>query len=573
MAPSWALVAPAALAPLLLTSPRTTAYIFTPCTARRRAGVALLLQRGASHARQGLEGTSAQCRRNRAASDTRMSVAEPEQMRPPAREASMLDSSEECDFESCGHTRVPKLFQGLAIYWDYVQWLWRSTSRYRLDAQTGRAGLTDRMLAAVTAVTSLERDLGDELRGSDLGDEFDDAVRAVTRLGDKAALLEKAKQEALCGLPAPTNGAAPAAAAATAGTAAPPALAAADAGAALATAAPPAAGGAEAGSAAAATGDGKERSTLYKRLRTGLAMGAVGTLWIFSGNWVFAGGFFLQSVLAQLEYYRMAMRKGHLPARRISLVTTALLFAFAVGSPAYHSHVLPNAGVYIMLYFLLMRRTPATISDISTTFMGVFYAGYLPSFWVRLRRLGAIQPTKWLAARHLQVVWPSWLPALLPSPDLWTQGAIITWWTYMSIVAADVGAFAVGKVAGRTKLSQISASAGYASPNKTVEGVAGGLLSSVAMSVFGAWMLNWPLWLLSGALYGAMLCLVGLVGDLTASMFKRDAGFKDSGNILPGHGGYLDRVDSYIFTAPPAYLLVTFTLPIFQRLQLFLFGA
>lgn len=136
----------------------------------------------------------------------------------------------------------------------------------------------------------------------------------------------------------------------------------------------------------------------------------------------------------------------------------------------------------------------------------------------------------------------------------------------MSIVTADVGAYVTGKAFGRTGLAIVSPAAGYASPNKTVEGFLGGLVASSLTSAVGACTLRWPMWWATGPVYGAMLCVVGLVGDLTASMFKRDAGFKDSGTLLPGHGGYLDRTDSYIFTAPPAYLFVTLALPVAMRL-------
>ena len=116
----------------------------------------------------------------------------------------------------------------------------------------------------------------------------------------------------------------------------------------------------------------------------------------------------------------------------------------------------------------------------------------------------------------------------------------------------------MGRLVGRTRLSNIS-------PKKTVEGAIFGILGSIAVGVSGAALLQWPLWLITGISWGLLIGGASLLGDLTESMMKRDAGVKDSGQLIPGHGGILDRADSYVFTAPLVFYFVTMLLPILTK--------
>jgi CDP-diglyceride synthetase len=203
-------------------------------------------------------------------------------------------------------------------------------------------------------------------------------------------------------------------------------------------------------------------SKIMKRWITGLSLGALGTLWIASGNGPFTLGFFIASVLAQKEYYTMVKATGVEPAEKTGIVTSIICFVCAAIFPKYHELVMPLSATFLMLWLLIFNKKSASISEISTSLLGMFYVGFLPSFWVRLRALEIVFPTKFpvLLGQF------AWMRA-----DTWSFGAIITWWTWFSIVAADVGAYFIGKNFGKHKLGELSAAAGAASPNKTVEGI------------------------------------------------------------------------------------------------------
>jgi phosphatidate cytidylyltransferase len=258
-----------------------------------------------------------------------------------------------------------------------------------------------------------------------------------------------------------------------------------------------------------------------------IAIGAV-----YLGGWVLAALLALVAVLAALELYRMAGLKG---ARALAGLGAAASAGFVLVAASAPQRGLENAAFGALLVLLVLGATTAAIwtrgvegqplLSVAVTVFGAAYTGGLLAFGLFLRHLPGVTN-------------PLHGTALLFAPVL------LTW-------CNDSFAYFVGRAFGKHKLIP------RVSPGKTVEGSAGALAGTILVAVAYTWVLNrfpgYHLGLLQAALFGAVVSVAAVVGDLAESLLKRDAGVKDSGTLLPGHGGALDRFDSLFFTLPLAY--------------------
>jgi len=227
-------------------------------------------------------------------------------------------------------------------------------------------------------------------------------------------------------------------------------------------------------------------------------------------------------LLAVFEFYRMGEKIKIAPLTYFGLLWTLL---FIISPQLDNQYLTPSvllaSAVVLSLVWLVMRqRREGAFLGWAWTLGGIIYVGWLLSYFVGLRGLED--------GRN---------------------------WVFLAIIvtfASDTAAYFVGKALGKHKLAP------HTSPSKTWEGTIGGFLGAIVIALL--FTLPTPLQLPIGCgqavLLGFLVSLFGQLGDLAESLLKRNTGVKDSGGLLAGHGGFLDRIDSIVFAGVVVYYYV-----------------
>ena len=269
-----------------------------------------------------------------------------------------------------------------------------------------------------------------------------------------------------------------------------------------------------------------------KRVITGVIISLISIIAIILGSLPLFLSLLLIIALCCKEFVKILKYKGFHPSLTIILFSA---FIFATLTFFHRFDLVPSMlTLTIMASFLivLFRGRQPYIVNVATTILGALYCGWLPCHLLLIRQIGMDR----ISAFQIGI----------------NEGLWLVIFVFLIVVATDIGGYYFGSKFGKHKLSPVI------SPKKTIEGALGATLCAVLVALAGVFYTK--LTLFEAVFAGLLVTISAQLGDLSESLVKRDAGVKDSSNILPGHGGIMDRADGYLFALPVAYYyFVNFT--------------
>ncbi|MFQ3631806.1 phosphatidate cytidylyltransferase [Roseiflexus sp.] len=287
---------------------------------------------------------------------------------------------------------------------------------------------------------------------------------------------------------------------------------------------------------AASADSQRNPSALVQRVLSAVVLLPLVVVCVWWGFWPFTALVVAAAVVGLGELYAAFNHGGRQANYALGIVLLALVLgAMIFRAVAGIDLLAPALALMVMISLAACASRHAqhgAVAEWALTFGGALYIGGLLGFLVLLRALET--PLR-----------GGLLALLQPQPGAaWIALVLMATW------GQDVFAYFVGKRWGRRRMAP------SLSPRKTWEGAAGGMLGALAGALLALALFGLPLSLWMTVLIGVVAGIVGPVGDLSESFIKRQAGLKDAGSLIPGHGGILDRIDSLLFSAPAIYMVL-----------------
>lgn len=262
---------------------------------------------------------------------------------------------------------------------------------------------------------------------------------------------------------------------------------------------------------------------LWVRTLSGVALAVIVVAAVLISQWTFMVLLLAIGLGCLLEFYKLSERGGASPVKwyGIALGALAITAGFMVAADVMYARVLTLLVPLSALVFVieLYREKKNPVTNVSVSLGGLLYT-VMPMILLALVAFAGGSYNPWLVLAYIFIVWVN-----------------------------DIFAYLTGVAVGKHKLFE------RISPKKSWEGFFGGFVFAVAFAVLCGYLMGGDLMFWGGL--GAVIVVSAVFGDLVESMFKRSVAVKDSGNIIPGHGGLLDRFDALIFSVPFVFLYFT----------------